>query len=170
MDTAAGHTHRGTEYGARLRHSLCWRKLHPHFTSWPHISHLYDWEIVRPRTYITLGFMSDRKVINRAMKVYYTARKHEERLKQSAYETWLYLPQSHIWAPGLQWQQGLCVLHHHSGNLIPWAKAKSPHDLTYMTGVQGLECTGFKDSNCFLNALSFSLIVAVSLWITLCYA
>lgn len=38
MGTAGSHTHTGTEYRAWLWHRLCWRKLHPCFTSWPHIS------------------------------------------------------------------------------------------------------------------------------------
>lgn len=39
MDTAGSCTHTGTEHRAWLWHRLCWRKLHPCFTSWPHISH-----------------------------------------------------------------------------------------------------------------------------------
>lgn len=59
------------------------------------------------------------------------------------------LPYSCIGALGLQWQQGLWVLHHHSASLRLGIRPK----VTYVTKVQGLKCTGFKDSDCFLNAL-----------------
>lgn len=109
MDTAGSYTHRGTEHGAQLRHSLCWRKLHPHFISWPHASHPNDREIVRPRAYIRSVLLSDRKEVNPAMKAYQPVRTHGERLEQPVYETWQSPLQSYLSSRAAEAAGTLCA-------------------------------------------------------------